>query len=87
VVAPKSTEDNVMVKLLDGLSLTEIEALMIERRFALASKAAKIYSQCHSLRKAADQMGISHESVRALLSEAGIEADGKRGPRRTEAVQ
>ena len=58
------------MRLLDNLSIDEIEALLIERRLKMAHKAAKIYGECRSLRKTADKMNISHETVRTLLSEA-----------------
>ena len=58
------------MRLLDNLSIEEVEALLIERRMQMASKAAKIYGECRSLRKTAEQMNISHETVRTLLSEA-----------------
>lgn len=59
------------MRLLDNLSIEEVEALLIERRMAQARKAAKLYSECKSLRKVAEQMNISHETVRTLLSETG----------------
>lgn len=58
------------MKLLDNLSIEEVEALLIERRMAMASKAAQLYSECRSLRKTAAQMNVSHETVRTLIAEA-----------------
>jgi orotate phosphoribosyltransferase-like protein len=62
------------MKLLDNLSMAEIEALMLERRLSLATKAARIYSECRSLRKTAGRMNVSHETVRTLLRESQTEA-------------
>jgi transposase-like protein len=59
----------------------QIDALLLERRQALAERATRIYGKNHSLRITAEQMNISHETVRSLLREGGVDRDGKRGPR------
>ena len=59
-----------MPKILDNLTPEEIDALLLERRLSLANRAAKIYGECRSLRKTAERMGTSHETIRTLLSEA-----------------
>ena len=40
-------------------------------RVSQARHAAKIYAQTKSLRKTAEQMGVSHETARTLVAEAG----------------
>ena len=55
-------ESSLHVRLLDNLSIEEGEALLIERRMQMVSKAAKIYGERRSLRKTAQQMNISHEA-------------------------
>ena len=61
------------MRLLDNLSIDEIEALLIERRLKIAYKAAKIYSECRSLRRTAAKMNMSHETVRTLVRESQME--------------
>jgi transposase-like protein len=63
----------------------QIDALLLERRQGLAERAARIYGENHSLRMTAELMNVSHETVRSLLREAGVDRDGKHGPR-TEAT-
>lgn len=56
-------------RLLDGLTPEQITRLLIERREALARRAADLHAQNQSLRETAKILGVSHESVRKLLSE------------------
>ena len=59
----------------------QIDALLLERRQAMAERASRIYAENHSLRATAELMNVSHETVRSLLREAGVDRDGKHGPR------
>lgn len=68
-------------------AISELDQLIVARRAAMAEQAAQIYARTRSLRGTAAQMKVSHEHVRSLLLEAGIEADGKHGPRTAEVLQ
>ena len=68
-------------------AISELEQLIIARRAAMVAEAAHVYGLTRSLRQTASQLKVSHEHVRALLSEAGIEANGKRGPRQKAVLQ
>jgi transposase-like protein len=51
-------------------TLKPIDDLVRERRKQLAREAARVYAETRSLRKTAERLGISHESVRALIKES-----------------
>ena len=57
------------------INLKPLDNALQEHRRALAREAARIYRETKSLRKAADQLNVSHETVRALLREASADAD------------
>ncbi|MCA1553800.1 MAG: hypothetical protein LC737_05435, partial [Chloroflexi bacterium] len=51
-------------------TLRPLDSLVRERRRVLALDAVRIYAETKSLRKTAERMNVSHETVRALLTEA-----------------